>query len=89
MNSYVINSNNDFIKFDTIKIRTSINYLSRKNIKFNKNYNNGLLIGEYYNSKNDNHIPYDLYIGISYTKQSLTLEFSSKILLDDYPQLSK
>lgn len=87
MNSYVINSNNDFVKFDTIKIRTSINYLSHKNIKFNKNYNNGLLIGEYYNSKNDNLIPYDLYIGISHTKQSLTLEFSSKILLDDYPKL--
>lgn len=87
MSSYVINSNNDFIKFDTIKIRTSINYLSHKNIKFNKNYNNGLLIGEYYNSKNENHIPYDLYIGISHKKQSLTLEFSSKILLDDYPQL--
>lgn len=83
MNSY----ENEFIKFDTVKIRTHINNLISKNIEFNKNYNNGLLIGEYYNSKKNKSIPYNIYIGISYTSQSLTLEFSSKILLDDYPKL--
>lgn len=83
MNSY----ENEFIKFDTVKIRTNINNLISKNIEFNKNYNNGLLIGEYYNSKKNKSIPYNLYIGVSYTSQSLTLEFSSKILLEDYPKL--
>lgn len=79
---------NEFIKFDTVKIRTKKEYLINRNIQFNKNYNtNGDLTGIYYNSKNDKLIPFDLYIGVSYTSQSLTLEFSSKILLDDYPKL--
>lgn len=79
---------NEFIKFDTVKIRTKKEYLINTNIQFNKNYNkNGDLTGIYYNSKNDKLIPYDLYIGISYTSQSLTLEFSSKILLGAYPKL--
>ena len=84
MNSY----ENKNLKFDTIKIRTNKEYLINTNIQFNKNYNkNGDLIGIYYNSKNDNSIPYDLFIGINHHSQSLTLEFSSKILLDDYPKL--
>lgn len=83
MNSY----ENKFLKFDTVKIRTKKEYLKNINIQFNKNYNDGLLIGEYYNSKHDKSIPFDIYIGVSYTSQSLTLEFSSKILRDDYPKL--
>lgn len=79
---------NEFIKFDTVKIRTKKEYLINTNIQFNKRYNtNGDLTGIHYNSKDDKLIPYDLYIGISYTSQSLTLEFSSKILLDDYSKL--
>lgn len=78
---------NKLIKFDTIKIRTNINNLITKNIEFNKNYNNGVLTGEYYNLKKDKSIPYNLFIGINYNSQSLTIEFSSKILLDDYPRL--
>lgn len=79
---------NKNLKFDTVKIRTKKEYLINTNIQFNKNYNtNEDLTGIYYNSKNDKLIPYDLYIGVSYTSQSLTLEFSSKILLDDYPKL--
>lgn len=84
MNSY----ENKNLKFDTIKIRTKEEYLINRNIQFNKNYNtNGDLTGIYYNSKNDKSIPFDLYIGVNYRSQSLTLEFSSKILLDDYPKL--
>lgn len=84
MNSY---ENKNF-KFDTVKIRTKEEYLINRNIQFNKNYNkNGDLAGIYYNSKNDKSIPFDLYVGVSYTSQSLTLEFSSKVLLDDYPKL--
>lgn len=32
-------------------------------------------------------IPYNLYIAVSYIKQTLTLEFSSKILKEKYPDL--
>lgn len=79
---------NKNLRFDTVKIRTKKEYLISTNIQFNKNYNtNGDLTGIYYNSKNDKLIPFDLYIGVSYTSQSLTLEFSSKVLLDDYPKL--
>lgn len=79
---------NKNLKFDTVKIRTKEEYLINRNIQFNKNYNkNGDLTGIYYNSKNDKSIPFDLYIGVSYRSQSLTLEFSSKVLLDDYPKL--
>jgi len=86
MNSY---ENKNIIQFDTIKFRTKINFLKQCHIKFNEQYNpnNGELAGLYYNSKNDNSIPFDLYIAISQTKQSMTIEFSSKILLDDYPKL--
>jgi len=40
-----------------------------------------------YSSKNDKSIPFDLFIGTSRTRQSMSIEFSSKILLDDYPKL--
>lgn len=49
MNSY----DNEFIKFDTVKIKTSINYFIGKNVEFSKNCPNGILIGEYYISKNE------------------------------------
>ncbi len=39
----------------------------------------GEKIGIFYSSKDDINIPYNLYIAVSYIKQTLTLEFSSKI----------
>lgn len=83
MNSY----ENKHLKFDTVKIRTNKEYLKDTFIKFNPKYkSNGEIRNKYYNSKDDDRlIPYNLYIGIS--DKSLTLEFSSKILLDDYPKL--
>lgn len=84
MNSY----ENEFIKFDTIKIRTKKEYLINTISKFDDKYNEyGDLIGRVYNSKKNKSIPYNLFIAVSYTSQSLTLEFSSKVLLDDYPKL--
>ncbi len=84
MNSY----ENEFLKFDTVKIRTKINYLISKNVEFkNKKYNNNLLVSESYTSQDDKLIPYNLYINLNYAKQSIIMEFSSKILLDDYPKL--
>lgn len=82
------NHDSEFIKFDTIKIRTKKEYLINTISKFDDNYNEyGDLIGIDYKSKINKSIPYNLYIGVSYTSQSLTLEFSSKVLLDDYPKL--
>ena len=43
--------------------------------------------GLFYSSKDDINIPYNLYIAVSYVKQTLTLEFSSKILKENYPDL--
>lgn len=86
----VINNNNEkYITFDTVKIKCDYKCLINKHIKYNKVYNNktGELISEYFNSKDDSQIPYNLYIAISYTHKTLTLEFSSKVLLQDYPKL--
>ena len=79
----------NIIQFDTIKIRTKIDYLKSCYITFNQNFNpnNGTVTGLFYSSKNDNNVPFDLFIAISYPKQSLTIEFSSKILFDNYPKL--
>jgi len=80
----------NFIKFDTIKIRTKIAYFKKAIVKFNPKYNprNENITGLYYSSKNDScNIPFDLFIGVSYPKQSMSIEFSSKILLNDYPKL--
>lgn len=84
MNRY----DNEFIKFDTIKIRTKKEYLINTISKFDDKYNdNGDLIGGVYNSKKNKSIPYNLFIAVSYPSQSLTLEFSSKVLLENYPKL--
>lgn len=79
---------NEFIKFDTVKIRTKKEYLINTIIPFTPKINKyGECTGMYYSSKDDKSIPYDLFIGINHNSQSLTLEFSSKVLLDDYPKL--
>lgn len=79
---------NKNLKFDTVKIRTKKEYLINTIIPFSPKINKyGECTGIYYSSKDDKSIPFDLYIGESYTRQSVTLEFSSKILLDDYPKL--
>lgn len=80
---------NEYLKFDTIKIRTKKEYLINRFVEFreNRDYTNGNIIGIDYISKYDKSIPYNLYIAVSYPSQSLTLEFSSKVPLDDYPKL--
>ncbi|EGK00082.1 hypothetical protein [Dysgonomonas gadei] len=84
MNSY----ENKNLKFDTVKIRTKKEYFKEPIVSFTPNINpNGECTGMYYNSKKDKSIPYNLFIGINNNSQSLTLEFSSKVLLDDYPKL--
>lgn len=78
-----------FITLDRIKIKANNKYLLDQHIKFNKDYDHrsGTLKGEYYSSKADADVPYNLFIATSKSKQTLTLEFSSKILKEDYPKL--
>ena len=79
----------NYITFDRLKIKANYKYLLEQQVKFNQTYNpkNGELIGQYYSSKDDTLVPFNLYIAISRPKQTLTLEFSSKILGEDYPKL--
>ena len=72
-----------------MKIKADYHYLLEQQVQFNQTYNpkHGELTGVYYSSKDDYHIPYNLYIAVSKPKQTLTLEFSSKILGCNYPKL--
>ena len=78
-----------YLTFDRLKIKANYKYLLEQQIQFNQTYNskNGELTGLYYSSKNDKSVPFNLYIAISKPQQTLTLEFSSKILGEDYPKL--
>lgn len=78
-----------FITLDRVKIKANNKYLLGQQIKFNEDYDHRsrMLKGEFYSSKADANIPYNLYIATSKPKQTLTIEFSSKILQDDYPKL--
>ena len=77
------------ITFDRIKIKSNYKYLLNTKVKFNEMFHSrsGEKIGIFYSSKDDINIPYNLYIAVSYIKQTLTLEFSSKILKEKYPDL--
>ena len=75
--------------FDRIKIKSNYKYLLDTKVKFNEMFHSrsGEKTGLFYSSKDDINIPYNLYIAVSYVKQTLTLEFSSKILKENYPDL--
>lgn len=77
------------ITFDRIKIKSNYKYLLATKVKFNEMFHSrsGEKIGIFYSSKDDINIPYNLYIAVSYIKQTLTLKFSSKILKEKYPDL--
>ena len=77
------------ITFDRVKIKCNYKYLLSTKVKFNETFHSRSreLTGLFYSSKDDTNIPYNLYIAISYPKQPLTLEFSSKILKENYPHL--
>ncbi len=77
------------ITCDRIKIKSSYKYLLDTKVKFNEKFNSrsGEKIGISYNSKDDIYIPYNLYISVNFLTQTLTLEFSSKILKEKYPDL--
>ena len=77
------------ITFDRIKIKSNYKYLLNTKVKFNERFHSrsGEKTGLFYSSKDDIDVPYNLYIAVSYPKQTLTLEFSSKILKENYPKL--
>ena len=77
------------ITFDRIKIKSNYKYLLDTKVKFNEMFHSrsGEKTGLFYSSKDDINIPYNLYIAVSYVKQTLTLEFSSKILTRMRPSL--
>ena len=77
------------ITFNRIKIKSNYKYLLDTKVKFNEMFHSrsGEKTGLFYSSKDDINIPYNLYIAVSYVKQTLTLEFSSKILKENYPDL--
>lgn len=83
------NEKKRIITFDKIKIKSNYKYLLNTKLKFSDMYHprSGEKTGLYYNAKDDASIPYNLYIAISYLKQTLTIEFSSKILKENYPYL--
>lgn len=72
-----------------MKIKANYKYLLEQQVKFNPKYHSqsGELIGQYYSSKEDSSVPFNLFIAVSKPKQTLTLEFSSKVLWQDYPRL--
>ena len=77
------------ITCDRIKIKSSYKYLLDTKVKFNERFNSrsGEKTGIFYSSKEDKNVPYNLYIAISYSKQTLTIEFSSKVLKENYIKL--
>ena len=77
------------ITFDRIKIKSNYKYLLNTKVRFNERFHSrsGEKTGLFYSSKDDIDVPYNLYIAVSYPKQTLTLEFSSKILKENYPKL--
>ena len=70
------------ITFDRVKIKSNHKYLLKTKIRFNEMFHSrsGERIGLFYSSKDDINIPYNLFIAVNYPKQTLTLEFSIKIL---------
>lgn len=88
-NEVIINNNEKYITFDTVKIKCDHKYIKHKYVVFNNYFSpkTGELNSEKYCSKNDPNIPYNIFIDINYYRKTLTLEFSSKILLNAYPNL--
>lgn len=85
----ILYENEKCIRFDTVKIKANEKYLLETYLKFNDMFNprTGEKTGVVYNTKDDIMNPFNLFIAVSYTQKTLSIEFSSKILLEDYPNL--
>ncbi len=72
------------VTFDRIKLRTNASYLKEKISGFSKIEKPNGIVRYVYSSKDDVRIPFLIYIEEECDK--LTIEFSSKILLGQYPK---
>lgn len=83
------NEKKQTITFDRVKIKSNYKYLLNTKVKFNEMFHplSREKTGIVYKSKDDSNVPYNLYIAVNYPKQTLTIEFSSKILKENYPYL--
>lgn len=85
-------SNSDYqLTFDTVRFVTNSEYISLVNDELFEN-DMDIHTGEiksivFHSRKYANAIPFQLYIRVNYISKRMTIEFSSKILLADYPQL--
>ena len=72
------------LKFDKLKIVSDINNISNIDESvFHTNTLDGQIIEQKYSIRS----PYQLYIEADYVERELVVEFSGKILKDDYPKL--
>lgn len=81
---------NTILQFDTVKfVSDSKNLLSYTDELFKNDIDTatGEIKSVLYSSHRNSHIPFELYICTNYRSKKLTIEFSSKILLGNYPQL--
>lgn len=82
-------NNNTELKFDTVKFTTDTRYITKANkslFKHNIDFDTGEVISMEFQSKKSPEIaPYKLYIYVNYCSNRAVIEFSSKILLSDYP----
>lgn len=78
-----------FLTFDRIKIKCDYKYFHNAKAKFNEMFNSRSRerTGIFYSSREDKNVPYNLYIAISCPQKKLTLEFSSKVLKENYIKL--
>lgn len=83
------NEHTHTLTFDRVKIKANYKYLLNTKIRFNDVYNSrsGVKTGIFYSSKDDFKVPFNLYIAVDYIRQTLTIEFSSKILKENYHKL--
>ena len=79
------------LKFDTIQLVTNSKYLFSINeslFRHNIDITTGELISiEYHSHQHSDITPYELHIRANHKSHRMTIEFSSKILLSDYPLL--
>jgi hypothetical protein len=79
------------LRFDTVRFVTKSEYVSAINdnlFKHDVDISTGEIISvEFNSSRYTDRIPFELYIRSNYKSNKMTVEFSSKILLADYPLL--
>ena len=81
---------NTILQFDTVKFVSDSNNLLSYNDKLFRNdidLETEKVKSIIYSSYRNGHMPFELYIYANNLNQKLTIEFSSKILLGNYPQL--